>query len=71
MTEEAIVNEDQAEALAPILISEIESFLVAITHRTMMETSEVEDFLLDLRNCARRGGLEPPTSGSKTQRSAN
>ena len=52
MTEEAVLNEDITEAEAPTLVSEIENFLRTITHRTLVETSEVQDFLLDLRNMA-------------------
>ena len=50
MTEAVINEEEQAEA--PTLISEIENFLKSITHRTLVDTSEVQDFLLDLRNIA-------------------
>jgi len=51
MTDEAVINEEELVE-APTLISEIENFLRSITHRTLVETSEVQDFLLDLRNLA-------------------
>ena len=51
MTEEAVISEDEL-AEAPTLISEIEAFLRVTSGRELIAASEVQDFLLDLRNLA-------------------
>jgi hypothetical protein len=43
---------EEMTTTSPTLIEEIENFLRTITHRTLVETSEVQDFLLDLRGLA-------------------
>lgn len=41
---------EQMTTTTPTLIEEIEAFLSLTAHRHMIEASEIQDFLLDLRN---------------------
>jgi|TARA_Y100001951_G_scaffold94623_1_gene91281 hypothetical protein len=51
VTDEAVIDEEEL-AEAPTLISEIEAFLKVTSGRELISATEVQDFLLDLRNLA-------------------
>ena len=51
MTDEAVIDEQELVE-APTLISEIEAFLKVTSGRELISATEVQDFLLDLRNLA-------------------